>query len=234
MLDARRQAESHAPGRSSAIRRSKRASRSTRWRSACRLGAGADGSLEGAAEHLRAVRPGRAQARHLRRELPAGAAPAERDVRFIQLYHRGWDQHNDLPRDLALQCKGTDQRVRGAGHRPEAARPARRHAGDLGRRIRPHRLLPGQADRRRTTAATIIRAASPCGWPAAASSPASASARPTTTATTSSPTRSTSTICRPPSCNCLGVDHTKLTYKFQGRHFRLTDVHGEVVKEVLA
>ena len=34
---------------------------------------------------------------------------AERDVRFIQLYHRGWDQHNDLPRDLALQCKGTDQ-----------------------------------------------------------------------------------------------------------------------------
>jgi hypothetical protein len=33
----------------------------------------------------------------------------ERDVRFIQLYHRGWDQHNDLPRDLALQCKGTDQ-----------------------------------------------------------------------------------------------------------------------------
>jgi hypothetical protein len=34
---------------------------------------------------------------------------AERNVRFIQLYHRGWDQHNDLPRDLALQCKGTDQ-----------------------------------------------------------------------------------------------------------------------------
>ena len=34
---------------------------------------------------------------------------AERNVRFIQLYHRGWDQHNDLPRDLALQCRGTDQ-----------------------------------------------------------------------------------------------------------------------------
>ncbi|BDC49403.1 sulfatase [Bryobacterales bacterium F-183] len=32
----------------------------------------------------------------------------------------------------------------------------------------------------------------------------------------------------------LGVDHTKLTYKFQGRHFRLTDVHGHVVKELLA
>jgi hypothetical protein len=33
----------------------------------------------------------------------------ERDVRFVQLYHCGWDQHNDLPRDLALQCKGTDR-----------------------------------------------------------------------------------------------------------------------------
>ena len=31
----------------------------------------------------------------------------------------------------------------------------------------------------------------------------------------------------------LGVDHTKLTYKFQGRAFRLTDVHGDVVKSVL-
>ena len=30
--------------------------------------------------------------------------------------------------------------------------------------------------------------------------------------------------------HCLGIDHTKLTFKFQGRHFRLTDVHGNVVK----
>jgi uncharacterized protein (DUF1501 family) len=34
---------------------------------------------------------------------------AERDVRFIQLYHRGWDQHNNLVRDIQLQCKGVDQ-----------------------------------------------------------------------------------------------------------------------------
>ncbi len=32
----------------------------------------------------------------------------------------------------------------------------------------------------------------------------------------------------------LGIDHKRLTYKFQGRDFRLTDVHGKVVKEVLA
>jgi len=34
--------------------------------------------------------------------------------------------------------------------------------------------------------------------------------------------------------HCLGVDHKRLTYKFQGRHFRLTDIAGEVVKQVLA
>ena len=33
--------------------------------------------------------------------------------------------------------------------------------------------------------------------------------------------------------HCLGIDHTRLTYKFQGRYFRLTDVHGNVVKPIL-
>ena len=32
----------------------------------------------------------------------------------------------------------------------------------------------------------------------------------------------------------MGLDHTKLTYKFQGREFRLTDVHGNVVQKLLA
>ena len=34
--------------------------------------------------------------------------------------------------------------------------------------------------------------------------------------------------------HCLGIDHTKLTFKFQGRHFRLTDVHGNVQRDLLA
>ena len=34
--------------------------------------------------------------------------------------------------------------------------------------------------------------------------------------------------------HCLGVDHTKLTFKFQGRHFRLTDVKGNPVRPILA
>ena len=34
--------------------------------------------------------------------------------------------------------------------------------------------------------------------------------------------------------NLLGIDHTKLTYRFQGREFRLTDVHGNVIRKALA
>ena len=34
--------------------------------------------------------------------------------------------------------------------------------------------------------------------------------------------------------HCLGIDHERLTFKFQGRNFRLTDVHGEVVAPILA
>ena len=93
---------------------------------------------------LRPVRPRRAQARHASpRNCLLARRLAERGVRFIQLYHRGWDQHNDLPRDLALQCQGRRPALGRAGQGPQAARPARRHAGHLGRRIRPHRLQPG-------------------------------------------------------------------------------------------
>jgi ssRNA-specific RNase YbeY (16S rRNA maturation enzyme) len=34
--------------------------------------------------------------------------------------------------------------------------------------------------------------------------------------------------------HCLGYDHEKLTYRYQGRDFRLTDVHGQVIKDILA
>src|SRR5207237_8628254 len=34
--------------------------------------------------------------------------------------------------------------------------------------------------------------------------------------------------------HCLGIDHTRLTFRYQGRDYRLTDVHGEVVKPILA
>ena len=74
------------------------------------LGAGADGSVEGAGLSRSSCtgrtsrKPGTYAANCL-----LARRLAERDVRFVQLYHRGWDQHGNLPRDIALQCKDTDQ-----------------------------------------------------------------------------------------------------------------------------
>ena len=42
------------------------------------------------------------------------------------------------------------------------------------------------------------------------------------------------TICTPRFCGCLGFDHEKFTYRYAGRDFRLTDVHGKVVQELIA
>ena len=112
------------------------------------VGAGADGPFEGARAHLRAVRPGCAQARHLRRQLPAGA-PAGRARRAL---------HPALPSRLGPPRQPARRICRSAARRPtsasagadcgsEAARHAGRYAGGLGRRIRAHGLLPGPADR---------------------------------------------------------------------------------------
>ena len=53
--------------------------------------------------------PKRARPAPLRRNCLLARRLAERGVRFVQLYHRGWDQHGDLPRDLRAQCRDTDQ-----------------------------------------------------------------------------------------------------------------------------
>ena len=62
--------------------------------------------------------------------LAAGSPSAGK---FVQLYHQGWDQHDNLPRDIERQCRGNGSGERRAADRPQASRPARRHAGHLGR-----------------------------------------------------------------------------------------------------
>ena len=139
------------------------------------------------------------------------------------------------PEVLPSQCRDVDQGCYGAGAGSESARHARRHAGDLGRRIRPHDLLARQADRRPITAATIIRAASACGWRAAASKAASCTARRTS---------SRYNIVRDPvhvrdlqatMLHQFGIDHERFTYKYQGLDQKLTGVEkASVVKQILA
>jgi len=157
----------------------------------------------------------------------------ERDVRFVQLYHRGWDQHNDLPRDLALQCKGTDQGtaalVTDLKQRGLLDDTLVVWGGEFGRTVYCQGKL---------TDANYGRDHHPrcfTMWMAGGGVKRGFSFGETDDYcynVVANPVHVhdlQATILR-----LLGVDHLKLTYKFQGRHFRLTDVHGEVVKEVMA
>ena len=132
------------------------------------LRAGTHRHLERAGIHLGNVWPEGQGARHLRLQLPDGPPP-RRARRAL---------HPDLPPRLGHPRRPAEPHENPLrGHRPadrrahrgpQAARPAGRHARRLGRRVRPHRLLAGRPVRRPTTAATTTRAASRCGWPAAA------------------------------------------------------------------
>ena len=152
---------------------------------------------------------------------------AERGVRFVQVTHSyKWDQHGNLktrPRQQRPRGRQADRRP---ADRPEAPRAAGGHAGAVGRRVRPHADGPGQR-RPRPQPARLHHVAGR----RRREGRASPTARPTTTATTRSRTRSTSTTCTRRSCTCSASTTTKLTYRYAGRDFRLTDVHGEVVQE---
>jgi len=156
----------------------------------------------------------------------------ERDVRFVQLYHRGWDQHNDLPRDLALQCKGTDQAsaalVMDLKQRGLLDDTLVVWGGEFGRTVycQGHLTETNYGRDHHPRCFTM--------WMAGGGMKRGFSFGETDDYgynVVSNPVHVhdlQATILR-----CLGVDHLKLTYKFQGRHFRLTDVHGNVVKQIL-
>ena len=157
----------------------------------------------------------------------------ERNVRFIQLYHRGWDQHNDLPRDLALQCRGTDRAsaalVMDLKQRGMLDDTLVVWAGEFGRTVYCQgRLTETNYGRDHHPRCFTI-------WMAGGGMKRGFSFGETDDYcynTVANPVHVhdlQATILR-----CLGVDHLRLTYKYQGRHFRLTDVHGNVVKEILA
>ncbi len=98
----------------------------------------------------------------------------EKGVRFVQLFDWGWDFHGTGPQRGHPRRPDEEVRDDGQARRrphqgPAAARPARRHAGRLERRVRPHAVPRGPHGRRATSsAATTIPTASACSWPAAA------------------------------------------------------------------
>ena len=158
---------------------------------------------------------------------------AERNVRFIQLYHRGWDQHSDLPRDMALQCKGTDQptaalmmdlKLRGLLDDTLVV-----WGGEFGRTVYCQGKLSdgnyGRDHHPRNFTMWLAGGGVKKGFVLGETDDFSYNV-------VSDPVHVhdlQATIL-----HLLGIDHKRLTYKFQGRHFRLTDVHGEIVNKILA
>jgi hypothetical protein len=157
----------------------------------------------------------------------------ERGVRFVQLYKRGWDQHNDLPRDLALQCQSVDQPsaalIQDLKQRGLLEDSLVIWGGEFGRTVYCQGTL---------TATNYGRDHHPrcfTMWLAGGGIKGGLTLGETDDFcynVVADPVHVfdlQATILR-----CLGVDHKRLTYKFQGRHFRLTDVHGEIVNKLLA
>ena len=157
----------------------------------------------------------------------------ERGVRFVQLYKRGWDQHNDLPRDLALQAKAVDQPSAGLvmdlKQRGLLDDTLVIWGGEFGRTVYCQGRLTdtnyGRDHHPRCFAMWLAGGGITRGTVMGETDDYCYNV-------TADPVHVhdlQATIL-----NCLGVDHTRLTFKFQGRHFRLTDVSGTVVKRLLA
>ena len=158
---------------------------------------------------------------------------AERDVRFIQLFHQGWDHHGGLPKALKGQCSDTDHPTAGLlmdlKQRGLLEDTLLVWGGEFGRTIYSQGAL---------TETNYGRDHHPRAftmWLAGAGIKAGASVGATDDYCyniTEEPIHVhdlNATIL-----HLLGLDHQRLTHKFQGRQFRLTDVHGELIQQILA
>ena len=157
---------------------------------------------------------------------------AERGVRFIQLFHRGWDQHAELPSQIKVQCQATDQAsaalVQDLSERGLLDDTLVVWGGEFGRTVYCQgKLTPTDYGRDHHPRCFTI-------WMAGGGIKPGVSHGETDDFSyniTQDPVHVHdlhATIL-----HCLGIDHARLTYKFQGRHYRLTDVHGSVVKPIL-
>jgi uncharacterized protein (DUF1501 family) len=158
---------------------------------------------------------------------------AERGVRFIQLFHRGWDQHVKLPTAIRGQCRDTDQAsaalVLDLKQRGLLDDTLIVWGGEFGRTVYCQGTLTANDYGRdhHPRCFTI--------WLAGGGIKGGVSYGTTDDFSyniTDKPVHVHDLHAT--LLHCLGIDHTRLTYKFQGRHYRLTDVHGNLIKEVLA
>jgi len=158
---------------------------------------------------------------------------SERGVRFVQLFHRGWDTHGGLAKQLTARCQETDQATAALiidlKQRGLLEETLLVWGGEFGRTVYcQDRLTADDYGRDHHPRCFTI-------WMAGGGVRRGFSYGATDD-------YGYNIIENPVSVHDLhatilhqlGIDHEKLTYKFQGRYYRLTDVHGNVVGELLA
>ncbi len=158
---------------------------------------------------------------------------AQRDVRFIQLYHQGWDQHSNLPKQIKGQAKETDQ----------ASAALVKDLKRLG--LLDDTLVIWGGEFGRTSYTQGVLTSDNYGrdhhprcfttWMAGGGIKPGMSYGETDEFGYNIVRDGVhvhdfnATIL-----HLMGIDHERLTFKYQGRRFRLTDVHGHVLQDVLA
>ena len=158
---------------------------------------------------------------------------AERGVRFIQLYHPGWDQHGGLPGGLRNQCRETDQAsaalVKDLKQRGMLEDTLVVWAGEFGRtNYCQGRLAGNQFGRDHHPRCYSI-------WMAGGGvKPGFSYGKTDDHGYNIAEDRVHVHDLQATILHLLGIDHERLTYRHQGRRYRLTDVHGEVVRPILA
>ena len=158
---------------------------------------------------------------------------AEKDVRFIQLYHPGWDQHGGLPGGIRRQCKETDKAsaalITDLNNRGMLEDTLVIWGGEFGRTnycqgsFNPNNFGRDHHPRCFSMwmagggikSGTTFGKTDDYGYNIAEDGVHIHDLHATI-------------------LHLLGIDHERLTYKYQGRHFRLTDVHGHVVRPILS
>jgi uncharacterized protein (DUF1501 family) len=159
---------------------------------------------------------------------------AERGVRFVQLMHAGWDQHRNLTTQLEIQCRDTDAPsaalVKDLKDRGLLDDTLVSWGGEFGRTP----FLQGSIEDRKVWgrdhhpyAFTIWMAG---GGIKPGTSYGESDEFGHNVATDGVHVHDFQATL----LHLVGIDHERLTFKFQGRRFRLTDVHGKVVKPILA
>ena len=157
----------------------------------------------------------------------------ERGVRFVQLYHPGWDQHGNLEKAISNQCKETDQAsaalVQDLHRRGLLEDTLVIWGGEFGRTNYCQGKLTKESFGRDHHPRSF------CAWMAGGG------VKPGITYGKTDP-YGYNIVERPVHVHdfhatilhLLGIDHERLTFKHQGRWYRLTDVHGSAVSEVIS